>query len=97
MLSLLEKTVPIELRSLGYQNQICIDFSGVVVQRMSQTHADKPGLEWIVGDVRDMQQITDGTIDIAFDKGTLDSMISGSPWDPPDIVKENTKRYIDEV
>jgi len=67
------------------------------VERMSQRHANKPGIKWIVGDVRDMKEIGDVTVDVAFDKATLDAMISGSPWNPPDIVKENIKLYIDEV
>lgn len=92
-----DSTVPIDLLSLGYQNQICIDFSSVVIQLMSQRHTDKPNIEWIVGDVREMTQIADGTIDVAFDKGTLDAMVSGSLWDPPDMVKTNIKRYVDEI
>lgn len=30
-------------------------------------------------------------------KGTLDAMLSGSLWDLEDHVKENTKKYINEV
>jgi EEF1A lysine methyltransferase 4 len=94
---LLRKTVPLDLLSLGYRNQKCIDFSAVVIQIMSERHADKVGISWLQGDVREMGQIADETVDVAFDKGTLDSMISGSPWDPPEQVKTNVKRYIDEV
>lgn len=49
------------------------------------------------GDVRDMHQIESGSIDVAFDKGTFDAMIYGSPWSPPDEVLDNTSRYIQEV
>lgn len=89
--------MPLELLSLGYRNQICIDFSAVVIDKMSTQYADKPGLVWICGDVRDMHQIQDQSIAVAFDKGTLDAMISGSPWDPPVEVRENIRRYLDEV
>lgn len=44
-----------------------------------------------------MTSIDDSSIDVAIDKGTLDAMISGSLWDPPDVVKTNTGLYIDEV
>jgi hypothetical protein len=44
-----------------------------------------------------MESIPSKTIDIAFDKGTLDAMIYGSPWSPPEEVMENTGRYISEV
>lgn len=54
-------------------------------------------IEWIQGDVRDMGCIHEKSIDVAFDKGTLDAMIHGSPWDPADDVKDNTARYLREV
>lgn len=44
-----------------------------------------------------MTGIADKSIDIAFDKGTMDAMIHGSPWNPPPDVKENTARYLREV
>lgn len=55
------------------------------------------GLTWLCEDVRDMPIIESQSVDVAFDKGTLDAMIWGSPWDPPDEVKENTARYMKEV
>ncbi len=55
------------------------------------------GIEWRCLDVRDMTGIADRSVDVAFDKGTLDAMIHGSPWSPPDEVKENTSRYLKEV
>lgn len=39
----------------------------------------------------------DGEVDVAFDKGTMDAMIWGSPWSPPEEVLENTGRYVREV
>lgn len=64
---------------------------------MKSKHADKPQVEWTVGDVRNMVAIESKTVDVAFDKGTLDAMIHGSPWSPPDDVLDNTGRYINEV
>ena len=55
------------------------------------------GITWIHGDVREMREVATQSIDVAFDKGTLDAMIYGSPWSPPDQVKTNTERYMDEV
>ena len=55
------------------------------------------GVTWLCEDVRDMPIIESQSIDVAFDKGTLDAMIFGSPWDPPDEVKENASRYMNEV
>lgn len=63
---------------------------------MRLRHAEEPVL-WKVGDVRDMKEIGTESIDVAFDKGTLDAMIYGSPWSPPEEVLENTGRYMKEV
>lgn len=91
------QTIPSDLAVRGYKNQLCVDFSTVVVNLMSARHEQEKGIEWKWADVRNMTEIADGSIDVAFDKGTLDAMISGSPWDPPDIVKQNTGQYINEV
>ena len=44
-----------------------------------------------------MSELSDKSVGVAFDKGTLDAMIFGSPWSPPEIVKENTSKYLGEV
>ncbi|KAG7151068.1 hypothetical protein HYQ46_013461 [Verticillium longisporum] len=44
-----------------------------------------------------MDSITSGSIDVAFDKGTLDAMIHGSPWSPPQDVVDKTAAYIQEI
>lgn len=64
---------------------------------MSKRNADIEGIAWKQVDVRQMDQISSDSVDVAFDKGTLDAMIHGSPWDPPDEVLDNTGRYIREV
>jgi hypothetical protein len=91
------QTIPYDLLERGYTNQICLDFSKVVVDLMKSRHTDKPQVEWKVGDVRDMIEIDTKSVDVAFDKGTLDAMIYGSPWSPPDEVLENSGRYMKEV
>lgn len=64
---------------------------------MSKRHANTPGITWKQLDVRQMNEIPSQSIDVAFDKGTLDVWVHGSPWDPPDDVLENTGRYVREV
>jgi hypothetical protein len=64
---------------------------------MKSRHPNEPQVEWRVGDVRDMKSIESNSVDVAFDKGTLDAMIYGSPWSPPDEVMENSGRYLSEV
>jgi hypothetical protein len=63
---------------------------------MRERFASDSGIEWKCADVRDLPEPSH-SVDVAFDKGTLDAMIFGSPWDPPEMVKENTGRYMDEV
>ncbi|KAH7151164.1 S-adenosyl-L-methionine-dependent methyltransferase [Fusarium sp. MPI-SDFR-AT-0072] len=92
-----DSVVPAELAERGYQKQLCVDFSPVVVDMMTERHKEITGIEWSRVDVRDMPSIATGSIDVAFDKGTLDAMIYGSPWSPPDEVRENTSKYLKEV
>ena len=72
-----------------------MDFSAVIVERMAALKTE--GLTWLNADVRNMPVIEEHSVDIAFDKGTLDAMIHGSPWDPPDDVRENSGLYMKEV
>lgn len=64
---------------------------------MSERHQKIPGIEWKQADVRNMDLLADRSVDVAFDKGTLDAMIYGSGWNPPEEVKDNTGRYMREV
>lgn len=59
----------------------------------------REGVEWKVQDVTQMVDIASKTIDVAFDKGTLDSMVDGrgSLVSPSDEVLDMTSRYIREV
>jgi hypothetical protein len=47
--------------------------------------------------VRNMIEVNTESVDVAFDKGTLDAMIYGSPWSPPEEVLENSGKYMKEV
>ncbi|KAF2272335.1 S-adenosyl-L-methionine-dependent methyltransferase [Westerdykella ornata] len=89
--------LPIDLHSKGYQNQVCVDFSTVVINDMTNRFSDRSGIDWKVADVRCMTHVEAGDFDVAIDKGTLDAMISGSLWDPPAHVRDNIKKYIDAV
>ncbi|KAK0648098.1 S-adenosyl-L-methionine-dependent methyltransferase [Cercophora newfieldiana] len=91
-----DSTIPVELAARGYKYQLCVDFSSIVVKLMKERHAGY-GIEWRWMDVRDMKTLEDASVDVAFDKGTLDAMIHGSPWSPPKEVKDNTSAYLREV
>ena len=60
------KTLPVDLCSLGYQNQLCIDFSEIVISQMRQRYESIP-IEWRVMDVREMDLPNDH-VDLAIDK-----------------------------
>ena len=92
-----DSEIPAELAQYGYRDQLCVDFSSVVVDQMSTLDAKRWGIHWIKADVRGMREIPDESIDVAFDKSTLDAMIHGSPWHPPEDVVDNTRKYMDEV
>ncbi|KAI1640845.1 S-adenosyl-L-methionine-dependent methyltransferase [Biscogniauxia mediterranea] len=92
-----DSTVPGDLAAIGYANQICVDFSAVAVELMARRYADVQGIEWKRMDVRHMDDIPSRSVDVAFDKGTLDAMIHGSPWSPPADVLDNTGQYLKEV
>lgn len=64
---------------------------------MSLKHENIDGIIWKHADVRNMSQIPSASMDVAFDKGTLDAMIYGSPWDPPEEVRDNISQYMREV
>ena len=91
------QTVPYDLLKKGYDNQLCLDFSEVVVNLMRSRHEAEKGVAFQVGDVRDMKDLESGSIDVAFDKGTLDAMIFGSPWSPPEETMDNSGKYMKEV
>ncbi|KAI9880907.1 MAG: hypothetical protein M1830_009975 [Pleopsidium flavum] len=86
-------TLPHELRALGYTNQVSIDFSSVVIEKMESKHHE---MTWQVMDVRHLR-FEDNMFEVAIDKGTLDAMLHGSLWDPPEDVMGNVGKYADEV
>nr|OQO23669.1 hypothetical protein B0A51_08497 [Rachicladosporium sp. CCFEE 5018]OQO28375.1 hypothetical protein B0A51_04867 [Rachicladosporium sp. CCFEE 5018]OQO28560.1 hypothetical protein B0A51_05606 [Rachicladosporium sp. CCFEE 5018] len=92
-----DSTVPADLAKRGYNNQLCVDFSKTVVNLMSKRHESTPGISWRWADVRDLEDVPTESVDVAFDKGTLDAFIHGSPWDPPEEVKDSTGRYMQAV
>lgn len=64
---------------------------------MCKRHEKIDGITWKQADVRQMNDIPSESVDVAFDKGTLDVWIHGSLWNPPDDVLANTGRYVREV
>ncbi|CZR56661.1 uncharacterized protein PAC_06550 [Phialocephala subalpina] len=84
-----------DLYSLGYTNQTSIDFAPFVIDAMKAKYASLD-TRWLYMDARHTS-FPDASIDVAIDKSTLDAMMHGSQWDPPDDVRENVGKYVDEV
>jgi EEF1A lysine methyltransferase 4 len=89
------QTLTADLHALGYTNQTSVDFSQVVIDAMKLKYLAL-SINWCVMDVRKLQLVNE-SVDVAIDKGTLDTMIHGSPWDPPADVRSNVGNYVDEV
>jgi len=83
----------------GFHNITNVDFSHVLIERMSSQHAETcPEMSWIQADVRQLP-FADASFDAAIDKGTMDALMcaKGDVWDPPQEVIENCKLEVDEV
>ncbi|KAI5475725.1 S-adenosyl-L-methionine-dependent methyltransferase [Pseudohyphozyma bogoriensis] len=91
-------TLSADLYEDGYRNVTNIDFSSVVIDRLSKQHRDKPEMKWIKGDVRSLP-FEDGSYDVAIDKGTMDAMLAekGDVWNPSEEVKKACRQEVDEV
>ncbi|KAF9054476.1 S-adenosyl-L-methionine-dependent methyltransferase [Panaeolus papilionaceus] len=83
----------------GYRNIVNIDYSPVLVQKMSARHSTvRPEMEWHQMDVRELN-FDDESFDVAIDKGTMDAMMTakGDVWDPPAQVMEDCNKEVDEA
>lgn len=85
-----------ELHEIGYIDQLNVDFSAVVIANMSRRYDDL-NVDWLQMDVRNMSSLPAESIDVAIDKGTMDAMIYGSPWDPPSEVREGITSTLENV
>ncbi|TVY84544.1 Endothelin-converting enzyme [Lachnellula suecica] len=89
------KTLTADLHEMGYTHQLSVDFSLVVIDAMRLKYASL-NTTWQVMDVRGLK-LDAASVNVAIDQGTLDAFLHGSLWDPPDDVRENVGKYVDEV
>ncbi|KAG8932719.1 hypothetical protein FRC02_000683 [Tulasnella sp. 418] len=82
----------------GYKNITNIDYSTVVIEKMEKKYEDRPGMEWLVMDARDLRFNQD-SFDVVIDKGTMDAMLAvkGDVWNPPEEAVQNCMKEVDEA
>jgi len=71
-----------EMYDDGFRNITNVDYSPVVIDQMQRRHeASRPGMKWVVADVRELPFDADA-FDITLDKGTMDAMMTtkGDVW-----------------
>lgn len=67
----------------GYHNQVNVDYSANVIQKMQQRTAEMHKMEWRVCDIFQLDKHFQAeSFDIAIDKGTLDALLTKKhdPW-----------------
>jgi len=99
MLGCGNSTLSEEMYDAGYTKITNIDFSSILIEKMSAKHAEKrPDMKWFEMDVRSLAFEPD-SFDVIIDKGTMDAMMTakGDVWNPAPEVIENCTKEIDEV
>jgi EEF1A lysine methyltransferase 4 len=83
-----------QLYDAGYEHIVNIDFSSVVIDRMSAAHSVKrPHMSWIVMDMTNLT-FDAGSFDVVIDKASMDALMvaEGDVWDPEQAVIQATDR-----
>lgn len=88
-----------QLYDAGFTNVTNIDYSGVVIEKMSQIHKDDcPLMKWVE---MDMTQMTfdDHSFDVVLDKAAMDALVveEGDVWDPEPSTIEVVHKMSSEV
>ena len=93
-------------KEAGFTNIDNIDYSNVVIERMSAKYAensDPKQLRWSTMDMMDMKfplgEDGNGQFDVIIDKATMDVIMTDNkdPWNPTEEVKERAKKVMSNV
>ncbi|ETV65834.1 hypothetical protein H257_17561 [Aphanomyces astaci] len=86
-------TFSIDLYEAGYTNIINLDFSSVVIERMSAKYSTShPLMTWVVGDMLKLNEsFPPHSFDVVIDKAAMDALMveGGDTWSPADHVLAN--------
>jgi EEF1A lysine methyltransferase 4 len=81
-------TFSADLYDDGFHNIVNIDFSKIVIDRMSEANKSRPHMTWLDMDMCDLT-FDDASFDVVIDKATMDALLvdEGSVWEPdPGII-----------
>lgn len=82
-----------DMYNAGYKNITNIDFSGVVIDKMAEQHADKPEMKWLTRDMLKLHHepgtgadagFPADSFDVVLDKAAMDALMcdEGDVWNP---------------
>ena len=87
-----------DLYDAGFRNIVNIDYSEVVIHKMSELNADRCEMRW---DVMDMTQLTfgDAFFDVVIDKAAMDAIMvdEGDVWYPEQAVIDTAHKMCKEI
>ena len=88
----------VQMYDQGWHDQTNLDYSAVVIQNMSREFAHT-NLEWICGDIFEMDSFLTKRFNAAIDKGTLDALLTvkHDPWDPSIELRDHIRKYLDQI
>ncbi|KDO35701.1 hypothetical protein SPRG_18855 [Saprolegnia parasitica CBS 223.65] len=79
-------TFSVDLYDAGYTNIVNLDFSSVVIERMSGKYTEsRPLMRWVVGDMLKLPESFDASsFDVVIDKAAMDALMveGGDTWSP---------------
>lgn len=86
----------LQLTQDGFPNVLSVDLAYSAIEKAQKEY---PSLRWLQQDVRKMDLIPNCSIDLAFDKGTLDALFSedSSPWNPSEEVLYDIRCALCEI
>ena len=87
-------TLPVDMHQYGFKNIINLDYSKVLIQKMSQKY---PELNWVEGDIFNLEAFKD--FDVVLDKGTLDALLTvpHDQWNPEPELLSQIHLYLEQV
>lgn len=78
MLGCGNSTLGTEMYDAGYEHIVNVDYSATCIARMKAANTDRERMQWLEGDITNLDMLTSGTFDVAIDKGAFDRDSKGT-------------------